>query len=44
MALHVRRQGCRRVVTTVADVALERLLVVVRLHVNFQVVAEIIIH
>jgi hypothetical protein len=41
VVLHVRGKGRRCVVTPVAHCALERLLVVVRLHVNLQVVAAI---
>lgn len=40
VALHVRRERGRRAVAAVAHRALERLLVVVRLHVDLQVVTE----
>jgi len=39
MVLHVRREGGRRAVTPVAHRALERFLIVVRFHVNLQVIA-----
>lgn len=41
MVLHVTRECCRGVVSTVAHSALERLLIVVRLHVDLEVVAAI---
>jgi hypothetical protein len=41
VVLHVRSKGRRCVVTSVAHGALEWLLVVVRLHVNLQVVTAI---
>ena len=39
MVEHMRRQSSRRAVTALADAALERLASVVRLNVNFQVIA-----